>query len=332
VKTVEALQLVQMLARCESLGANPAALRRSASLEETQLADIDGRLPWQAVLQVLDQAERDTGDPLLALRAGRLGVTRGLLVYQFRAQRSLKDALMLLSRNISLAADPVRLELREGTRQARVVLGVEDVERDSSPPFLEYLLAVILCFLESAGKDFRPLSLSFPHAPRGPIADYERLLGARVRFREAECVIAMSPNALAAPIPSENAAVARMVGEAIDLRIAAKSSFRASVEVVLADLLRSTEAATRSSAARRLGVSVRTLQRRLDAEGHTFRDLRESVLRSAATSLLERRSLSLTEIAGRLGFAGEDAFAKAWKRWTGETPSDSRRRSHPRSV
>jgi AraC-like DNA-binding protein len=77
--------------------------------------------------------------------------------------------------------------------------------------------------------------------------------------------------------------------------------------------------------ARRLGVSVRTLQRRLGADAVTFHDVRDAVLQHVATTLLARPALSLGEVAQRTGFADEDAFAKAWKRWTGQTPREFRR-------
>ena len=75
---------------------------------------------------------------------------------------------------------------------------------------------------------------------------------------------------------------------------------------------------------------MRTLQRRLGAEGATFRAVRDAVLQSIATRLLAQPSLSLAEVAQRIGFADEDALAKAWKRWTGTTPGEHRRRGAPR--
>jgi AraC-like DNA-binding protein len=332
MKTVEAMQLIQLLERCESLGADPVALRQSVGLTPAQLAAPDGRLPWETVSRILSQAERDTGDSLFALRAGRLRPPRGLLIYQFRSQSTLKEALAQLARNIHLAADPVRLEVRVGTRQARLVAAVDDGGAESSAAIREYLTGQIVCFIEAVVPEFRPLRVSFPHAPRGPLAEYERLLGAPVRFREADCEIAISPSSLALPIPSANLTVARMLAERIERRLVVLRgpSFRARVEAALEELLRDQPLATdRTHAARRLGVSARTLQRRLAADGATFRAVREGVLQRSATSFLARPSITFTEVARRIGFADEDAFAKAWKRWTGMTPSESRRSGGP---
>lgn len=97
-------------------------------------------------------------------------------------------------------------------------------------------------------------------------------------------------------------------------------------------LLRERRAVLREPVARWLGVSVRTLQRRLAAESTTFHDVRDAVLQRVATALLARPSLSLEEVAQRTGFADEDPFAKAWKRWTGQTPSDFRRHGASREA
>jgi AraC-like DNA-binding protein len=77
-------------------------------------------------------------------------------------------------------------------------------------------------------------------------------------------------------------------------------------------------------------VSVRTLQRRLEDEGATFRAVHDALLQDIATRLLARPWLSLAEVAQQIGFADEDALAKAWKRWTGTTPSEYRRRGSSR--
>jgi len=122
-----------------------------------------------------------------------------------------------------------------------------------------------------------------------------------------------------------------MLGEHIERQLSTRraSEFRASVEHAMEQLLREGRAVLREPVAHRLGVSVRTLQRRLGAKADTFHDVRDAVLERAATALLRQQSLSLPEVAQRVGFADGDAFARAWKRWTGSAPSEFRRRGAP---
>ena len=73
--------------------------------------------------------------------------------------------------------------------------------------------------------------------------------------------------------------------------------------------------------ARRLGVSARSLHRRLADEGLTFRTLTEDTRREIAEGLLREEQYSIAEIAYLTGFSEQSAFNRAFKRWTGETPA-----------
>jgi AraC-like DNA-binding protein len=73
--------------------------------------------------------------------------------------------------------------------------------------------------------------------------------------------------------------------------------------------------------ARRLGISQRSLQRGLEAEGTTFRTVQESVLRELVEALLSNPTLKLDAVAHSVGFGDQAAFSKAFRRWTGCTPA-----------
>jgi AraC-like DNA-binding protein len=77
--------------------------------------------------------------------------------------------------------------------------------------------------------------------------------------------------------------------------------------------------------AERLHVSSRTLRRRLDREGTTFRRLVDEVRRRLAEDLLTAGELSVEQIAHRLGYGATPAFSAAFTRWTGVSPREYRR-------
>ena len=76
--------------------------------------------------------------------------------------------------------------------------------------------------------------------------------------------------------------------------------------------------------ARNLGVSERTLQRRLSDDGLTFQYLVEDTQRGLAKQLLKRTDYSLAEIAFLTGFSDQTTFSRAFKRWAGQTPRSYR--------
>jgi AraC-like DNA-binding protein len=80
-----------------------------------------------------------------------------------------------------------------------------------------------------------------------------------------------------------------------------------------------------SSAARTIGVSERSLRRRLTADGTSYRDVVRSALEGSAGRMLRDPAYTIKQIASALGFAHAAAFHRAFKRWTGMTPGEYRR-------
>jgi AraC-like DNA-binding protein len=74
-------------------------------------------------------------------------------------------------------------------------------------------------------------------------------------------------------------------------------------------------------------MSARSLQRRLREHGCTFATLSDEVRAATARLYLDQPDMALAEIAHLLGFADQPAFTKAFKRWTGSTPSQARLRA-----
>ena len=77
--------------------------------------------------------------------------------------------------------------------------------------------------------------------------------------------------------------------------------------------------------ARSLNMSVRTLQRRLAENGHSFADLRDQIRFQLAAEALKSKRKSIEEIGDKLGFSDRHSFSRAFKRWSGLTPSTYRK-------
>jgi len=75
---------------------------------------------------------------------------------------------------------------------------------------------------------------------------------------------------------------------------------------------------------RQLGLSAETVRRRLTAEGHSFRTLKDDLRRDIAVELLAEPQLALPEIARRVGFSEASTFHRAFKHWTGVAPGEYR--------
>jgi AraC-like DNA-binding protein len=73
-----------------------------------------------------------------------------------------------------------------------------------------------------------------------------------------------------------------------------------------------------------LGLSARTLSRRLAEEGTTYEEVVDQLRRSLALQYIKDPSISLGEMTWLLGYEGSTSFNHAFKRWTGQSPSAAR--------
>jgi AraC-like DNA-binding protein len=143
------------------------------------------------------------------------------------------------------------------------------------------------------------------------------VLGCRVETPARASTITFDARHLDADIPP---AVADVLGLFAPARGA---SFGATVEDMVARALVAGDA-TIVSTARRLGVSSRTLQRRLADEGTTFERLVDAARRRLAGALLAK-GVAIAETGALLGYADKAAFYRAFRRWHRTTPDTSRR-------
>ena len=111
--------------------------------------------------------------------------------------------------------------------------------------------------------------------------------------------------------------------EALAYRAPARATLRSRVENAMAPLLPHGKAHA-VEIARRIGMSHRTLARKLSSEGLTFSDIADELKRDLATHYLKDRDLPISQIAWLLGYREVSAFTHAFKRWTGMTPRQAR--------
>jgi AraC-like DNA-binding protein len=108
-------------------------------------------------------------------------------------------------------------------------------------------------------------------------------------------------------------------------RRTASDTLRAAVEKEVEKLLPH-DKAHRQTVARALGMSTRTFARRLDVEETTYEEVVDELRRSLALQYLKDPGMSLSQIAWQLGYEQSTSFNHAFRRWTGRSPSEVRKR------
>lgn len=299
----------------------------ATDLTHALIADADARVTPAQLCVAWAQAIRLSGDSTLALRiaeeipAGAFGVVE----YVCRSAPTVGDTLSQWIRYLRILNDAVTVGLVESgdTVHLRVL---EDCDA-RAPASHELCFALVALRIRQLATRPMPLvGVEFSHRAADPAA-YERFFGAPVRFGSDTTQLSFPRAALASPMKTADPALLAILTRAADALSMPRSAdrpFTAQVRRVLASALRSNEGHV-DAVAKRLAVTTRSLQRRMKEEGSSFNAVREEVRRDLAHRYIDE-GMALSEVAFLLGFSEPSAFFRAFKRWTGLTPLESKTR------
>ncbi|MEZ5238264.1 MAG: helix-turn-helix domain-containing protein [Microthrixaceae bacterium] len=167
-----------------------------------------------------------------------------------------------------------------------------------------------------------PLEVSFRHGAPADDAPHRDYFGCQVRFSAARDALCFGNEVLERrPALADEGLSSYLLAELEQLHwSASERSLVLDVRSAVTDALPDGQP-SKSQIARRLGMSERTLHRRLAEHGESFQELATRVRREAAESLLSNPQHSLAEVAFLTGFSDQSAFTRAFGRWTGVTPA-----------
>ena len=199
---------------------------------------------------------------------------------------------------------------------------------NDSPEVTESALARMVCGVRRRLGDapfVKAIHVTHPEPPYR--AEYDRIFRLAVVFESDQNAVLLSNEFFEAArgvMPSPYvSAVLKAHAEAQLEKLQSTTSFRGRVESLLLPVLH-TGQATVDHVATELGLSRQTLFRKLKAEGVTFEKVLDELRHKMALRYLNGKNVSVNETAYRLGFSDPAAFSRAFKRWTGSSPSTMR--------
>jgi AraC-like DNA-binding protein len=319
-----------MVREAETRGVTTADLLEGAGLTREIIEDPDARIPAPTVLAIWEALRSRTDDPTLQLGAPMnlpFGAYR-VIDYLVAASRTVGEGVERFARFFRLIADAVVLCVERDGQAHR--LRLEMAGGGAVPPvYVDYVFAALVGRLRMR---VRPelrvarLELARPEPPE--TRAYREFFRCPVRFGVALDRLCFDDAEWTAPLGHADEALARLLEE--HARMLAQrmpepfAGFRSEVEQAIAGLL--PERRSAADVARTLFVSVRTLQRKLAAEGVTFREVHDAAVMRLAMSWLSDPKVSVAEVAFLLGFSEPSSFNRAFRRWTGDAPGTWRRR------
>jgi AraC-like DNA-binding protein len=312
------------------LGATPAAERMLAKqgIGPADFARPDTRLSHRLVMDLLDAWMTCTGDATIGLRAG-LSVEPGELEtmeYAARSCPTFREAIHCSARYMHLLNEAADVSLVEHGDVALWRFTVTDGVLQSRAAN-DFVLACAGKFSRRYARiDEPPLEVHFMHQAPANLTCYERFHSRALKFGMPHNGFLFSRALLDRPMVRAHAGLhVAFDSYARELSGRLRSGVRSRAREIVSDQLGSSEMCMESVAAA-LAMSVPTLRRRLEDEGTTFTGLVDDVRRELAERYLRDPECSISEIAFKLGFAHAPAFHKAFRRWTGVTPSEHRTR------
>jgi AraC-like DNA-binding protein len=276
---------------------------------------------WRAIAET-------SGDPAIGLKLGSEGRIERFDPAAIAAlcSRSFRDAVQRMARYKQLTCpEEIRVSSADGEFTVEFAWLLA---REAEPAVLvDLCLSWILGIgRRGTGTALAPLRVELVRAPK----DRELIeghFGCRAKFKSARNALVFRTGDLDRPFITHNAELLAMLGPQLDAELDARQtqlSIGDQVKVVLKRMLAG-QRPTIHDVARQLGVSSRTLQRRLTENGFTFQRLLDDSRRELAHHYLAQSSLELNETAYLLGYEDANSFFRAFQHWEGTSPGQWRR-------
>ncbi len=311
----------------EAEGVNPNQLLHGTGLQPDSLRQAEDNLSIKQLLTVIHRALDLSSEPGLGLRVGaRENIsTWGMLGYALMSSATEREAIYLGCQFQNASSSVLSFSLAEEADRLRVEL--------DSPVALGAALPFCVEEMIMGIKTVTPLIIGHPIRLLGVSCAYTEPAYSQLYAQHFDCPVSYNQpvNAYWTALPSDrplehadpaSAAVCLRLVEQIAARHAQEAHV---VHEVRQIMLRSpTRLADMEAVAADLGMSSRTLRRRLGELDTSFREIVDDVRKDLALDYLRNTALSIDQIAGFLGYTETTNFRRAFKRWTGRPPSDVR--------
>jgi AraC-like DNA-binding protein len=323
--SVHTLHLLELVRRWH---VSESALLSGSGVTRAVLEDPQGSVPIETCVAIIERARALTGEPGLGVYLGlqMRASAHGYLGFAAMTSPRLADAIRLMIQYAPIRTTAVTLR---GSIEGDMGVLTFHEEADFGPARDALLLSILVGIWQSGcGLTGRELAVQMDLAiPEPPY--FERFARALppTRFDRPANQLAGPTRGLDTPLIQADPTAVRLAREQCD-RLAQSLGLDGRVGGRVRVVLARGDGGYPSieEAAKDLGMSARTLRRRLADEGLTFAALLNEQRKEGALAMLRSRRLSVDDIAARLGYSNAANFTRAFRQWTGTTPTAYRKR------
>jgi AraC-like DNA-binding protein len=312
-------------------GIDPAPLLARAGMSQMRLIGAPARVSAEGQVRFLELVAEALDNSLLGLHLAQKAELRefGVLYYVMASSTDLLEAIHHLARYLVVANQSVYLTLSE--EKETIVLRAEHrISRHINKHFAEFGSAVVVRVLRGiTGRNLAAKSVSFTHGRNENKKELDHFFGCSTTFGAPEDTLSLSTALLPTPTVTADQYLLKVLqGYCEDVltdRGRISSTLRSMVEKEISKHLPHGQAQI-ERVALNLGMSDRTLSRRLVEEGTTYAAILDELRRDLSRQYLRDSSLSLNQIAWLLGYSEVTSYNHAFRRWTGDSPAKVRKR------
>lgn len=328
--TVSAGYVKALLDMAAAKGANPASLAERSELQLPRLENPDTRVPFRVFKALMLDVKVTCNDPAFGLHFGEesrfeeISIV-GLICQSAETMGAAFDQMNRYAR-LAIEVDGHKAGNRFELKRRGDDLWLVD-SRQNPNEFLELTESTFARFVCETARHFGSApfarAVHFTHEEPTYCCEYERILKVPITFSSNENAICIHETWLSIRTNRENRYVFGIFSERADellAKLEKTATMKGRVESLLMPIIHTGDVGMNQVAAK-VGLSRISLYRRLKAEGTTFEEILDELRHKLALHYLSGKKISVNQVAYLVGFTDPAAFSRAFKRWTGNSPS-----------
>lgn len=323
---IRASLISAVVAEMAKAGSDPAPLLRHYGFSGATLSNPYALVALHHFVAFCENAARQTGDEALGLKVGQTVSSgqQGPAGFIFSASKTVGEALRRYVRLMAAWQDAAHTGVVAfGPGAQAYIYRITDERIQERRQDAELTLSIVYQQLKSVlGRDWRPLAVHFEHPAPRDLKAYRRIFGSLPSFGEPINRLVIARSDLASKLAPQDHSlwpfIERHLGDLSKER-RTHLSVRAQVDNAIVNRMGLGDVGLTTISAD-LGLSVRSLQRRLDEEGVSFTDLLRAARQRVAEASLRKPKARVSDVAQALGYADSAVLTRAFRRWTGKTP------------
>ncbi|HLR06433.1 MAG TPA: AraC family transcriptional regulator [Pyrinomonadaceae bacterium] len=330
VCTVQARSVEKIINFAATYGVRAESLYKAVNLDPSRISNPDQQIPFVQLVSLYEQAAALTGDDAFGLHLGENIDPKVFDVLGYAAMNSptLGEAIDRVARYHSIWTDGAAIDLETTKTTSKITYRYLDHSLGKCRQDAELTFAAFAALGRLVtNREWRAIEVKFQHDAPRDTSEHVRIFGALVSFGKQINELVFDSATLELPIVKADPGLCAVLdrhAEELLARYPRQDVMIDRVRTILKNELNGGDPSL-ERVAEQLGMSRRTLQRKLRDHDCSHHELLDQMRRDLAMRYLQEPEMAICEVAYLLGFSESSALHRAFKRWTGMTPSAFRR-------